>query len=303
MRNYKGLRRSSTVSANVCFVGLLAAVATAANAATVQLATYSEIADTTGAVIGAPAGGRLEINNASTGTTLFNPQCDPVLTTVCGTSYARADGIPEAAVSGAISGAEFASTSSATVNYYFDVASPNNVQTTVPLLFTGSLSTTASGAWAHTQAYFSTNAGIPFQSQVTNQNVTLGLGFVSVCAGAGSDNVGGCATVGGGNGINFTNLPFSVGTGNQFSLSVSANGTANPSNGTPGSYSALADPTISIDPTWLISHPGYSVEFSSNIAPVPVPASFWLLLSALGGLGLMMRTRPNVVQSLRARLK
>lgn len=259
--NNQNRARTFRLLTHASLVGWLLSGVSTARADTIQPATYSEIADTLGAIVGGPAGGRLEIHNASSGTILFNPQCDPI-TNVCANSYARTAGIPEATVQGAIAGGEFSSVSDAVVTYYFEITSPNNIQTTVPMLFTGSLVASASGSWAQGQATFTTNAGIPFASQVTTQNVVTTSGFASVCAG--SNNSGQCATGGGVNGVEFSNLPFSASSGSQYYLELTATGTANPSNGTPGSYTALADPEVSIDPTWLASHPGYSVEFSSS---------------------------------------
>jgi hypothetical protein len=63
---------------------------------------------------------------------------------------------------------------------------------------------------------------------------------------------------------------------------------------TAGQFNAEIDPTIEIDPTWLAENPGYSLVFSSNYSPVPLPASVWLMLSALAGLGLVMRRKALV---------
>jgi hypothetical protein len=63
---------------------------------------------------------------------------------------------------------------------------------------------------------------------------------------------------------------------------------------TAGQFNAQVDPTFEIDPTWLATHPGYSLVFGANVSAVPIPASVWLMLSALGGLGLVMRGRAAV---------
>jgi hypothetical protein len=56
-----------------------------------------------------------------------------------------------------------------------------------------------------------------------------------------------------------------------------------------GFASAIVDPYVYIDPTWLAANPGYSLEFSPGIgneAPsTPLPAALPLFASALGGLG------------------
>jgi hypothetical protein len=60
-----------------------------------------------------------------------------------------------------------------------------------------------------------------------------------------------------------------------------------------GTCEASADPTITIDPTFLAANPGLSVVFSPGITPgvVPTPASGWLLISGLGALAMIQRRR------------
>jgi len=84
----------------------------------------------------------------------------------------------------------------------------------------------------------------------------------------------------------------STGTHNSNSISVSAEGEADGAVGnTAGQFSAQIDPMLEIDPTWLAENPGYSLVFSSNYLPVPLPAPVWLMLSGLAGLDLMGRRR------------
>jgi hypothetical protein len=60
-----------------------------------------------------------------------------------------------------------------------------------------------------------------------------------------------------------------------------------------GSGSATADPVISIDPTWLATHPGYSLEFRPGITngATPEPSTLLLLGSGLLTLGYGVRRR------------
>jgi hypothetical protein len=63
------------------------------------------------------------------------------------------------------------------------------------------------------------------------------------------------------------------------------------------SYSGTADPLVTIDPTWSLEHPGYSLVFSSNIASdtptngVPEPQSYALVLTALALMRVLARRR------------
>ena len=254
--------------------GLMALMCVArASAATVSLATYNELAYATGAFVGVPPGGQVQ-QSGPTSAILQTFQCDPLSPGVCGTARALTSAAAlSAEVSGA-TGGEFNAGSTASIVYYYEVASPNNIQTTVPMLFSGFLEATAGGSFGQSQAYFSNSAGGP------------NFGFTSVCAGAGSADTGSCATVAGVNSLTITNSPFSVTSGGQYYLQMVATGDVNVINGVPGAYTALADPTISIDPTWLATHPGYSLELSSNVSPVPLPPASSLLLSGIGLLGI-----------------
>lgn len=58
-----------------------------------------------------------------------------------------------------------------------------------------------------------------------------------------------------------------------------------------GSYSAYADPLITIDPGFLAQNPGYSLVFSPNLlSSVPEPSAWALMLVGFGGLGAAMRS-------------
>jgi PEP-CTERM motif len=69
-------------------------------------------------------------------------------------------------------------------------------------------------------------------------------------------------------------------------LSASAGGGANDVEG--GAGTASADPLIEIDPTYLLNHPGLTLEFSAGVgngvAPVPLPSSLALLCSGLAAI-------------------
>jgi hypothetical protein len=71
------------------------------------------------------------------------------------------------------------------------------------------------------------------------------------------------------------------------SVSLNLNGVT-----TNSGYLAQADPTLTLDPSNSAAD-GYSIVYSPNLTPVPLPASGWLLLGALGVLGCMARKPRN----------
>jgi hypothetical protein len=68
-----------------------------------------------------------------------------------------------------------------------------------------------------------------------------------------------------------------------------------------GSFSALADPIITIDPTWLAANPGFSLAFSSDVinggSGVPEPATWVLMLGGFALAGSALRRRPVTAQA------
>jgi hypothetical protein len=78
-----------------------------------------------------------------------------------------------------------------------------------------------------------------------------------------------------------TPYQFMAPVGELETMDISATGTAKDAG---GNWYAAIDPSITLDPS---NGPGYSILYSPDAAPVPLPAAAWLLLSGLGGLALM----------------
>jgi len=83
------------------------------------------------------------------------------------------------------------------------------------------------------------------------------------------------------NGASFSELSNSLISVN---LSTGGNMAGGPTPGT-GSFSATADPVISIDPTFQANNPGYVLIFSALSQPVPEPSTLVLLASGIVALG------------------
>jgi hypothetical protein len=205
-----------------------------------------------------------------------------------GTDSATTKATLSASVAGS-SGDDFAQ-SSASVEYFGEVVGSS--PTPVPLSIIGSLS---SG--------FDTSGttGIPgggsgaqiFWGQAVQQNglwnLVSGSPSVSVCAGP----IAPCTPESGS-----LNATFSIDSGQIFEVSLNAAGDA--SGG--ASYSASADPMISILPSFLADHPGLSLEFSANISQpgavgsIPEPSTWAMLMtgfSALAFAGFRRRSPAN----------
>ena len=65
-----------------------------------------------------------------------------------------------------------------------------------------------------------------------------------------------------------------------------------------GSAHASVDPVVTIDPTWLKEHPGYSLEFSPGVGngAIPEPATWTMMILGAGlvGAGVRWRRAPVV---------
>jgi hypothetical protein len=163
-----------------------------------------------------------------------------------------------------------------------DSANPLDTTTIVPLLMTASLTTGVSGPG--TSADTSASGVIVWGETNFIQGCTL-LG-ASYCPSEGP-SVGSDASV--------TDAAFSVqaDTVQRIDMSLSG-GTASSGDGGTG-FTGTLDPLVEIDPSFLATHPGFSVEFSANIptapAAVPEPSSIALLTAGLFGLGFSRRKR------------
>jgi hypothetical protein len=202
-------------------------------------------------------------------------------------------------------GVDLHSGSSASVSYYFDLIAPlgADFNLPVPVLIDAFLTTGVTGEGFLDHIWASASLGINPGGNFNNVPLaTACSGFFLVCG----DNP--IATID----ETFTAelYPF---MGNLVSLSATAAIDSNE----PGSASALVDPYIRIDPTFLADHPGYSLVFSSNITngptntpppdnnpppttSIPEPATAWLFACGLFGLIAARRRNPmQIVQKTR----
>ncbi|HTW75840.1 MAG TPA: VPLPA-CTERM sorting domain-containing protein [Steroidobacteraceae bacterium] len=195
------------------------------------------------------------------------------LTGGCESSTASAASNLDVSTSGSNSGPNPANAAgSADITAFYEIVGPaGNIPVT--LYISGSASTSASGPDTEALAY-----------------IMYSSGALYTCSSAGSiaGPTGPCGSEPNSGSLDSV-LITNAYTNELFDLSVQVSGST--SGGPGGSFSALVDPVLTLDSTWLADHPGYSLEFSSNVSPVPLPAAAWLLLSGLGGLGAVARKK------------
>ena len=216
--------------------------------------------------------------------------CDSGSNGGCQSATATVDGI-EASISGTqqcdlnvscpTSTQATAQVSTALFYAVIDPANPTDTTTMVPLLFTASLTTSVSGPG--TSADTSASGSIVWGVGDFIQGCTL-LG-ASFCPSLGSNSSSDASV---------TDSPYSVqlNTVQRIDMTISG-GTAWSAGGT--GFSATLDPLVEIDPAFLLTHPGFSLEFSANIptaaTSVPEPASVAIFGTGLAALGVVRRKR------------
>ena len=125
------------------------------------------------------------------------------------------------------------------ITIFYEVTGPANIP--VPLIISGSASTAASGPDATAEAYIEYAAGDLFTCSST---------IVGPC---GSEPASGSLDA-----VEFTNTTANA----LYDLQVIASGS---STGGSGSFSAyISCVSLTIDPTWLASNPGYKLKFGAN---------------------------------------
>jgi len=155
------------------------------------------------------------------------------------------------------------------VGWSFEVLGPAN--SNVPLVFTANGTTSAAAAiGSDANAYAWLGSGIN-SSDIFSVSACTYSGFDSCSASNGSFNV---------------NHQFSVATNTLYYATIGVSGSSN-----DGTFSATVDPAVTFGSNFNSS--GYSIVNSADVlaAPVPVPASAWLMLSGLAGLSVMARRR------------
>ncbi len=247
-------RRVAAVLAVLLVGGLFS---TESFAATVPLASYTVYAEGSST----PS----EINVAGT---LTNSACNGSLG--CENSFGSASAGLAVSTNGSTSGVNPANAGGqGSIAFYYEIIGPaGNVS--VPLIISGSASTSASGADATAEAY-----------------IEYGAGDLYTCSSTVAGPCGSEAASGSLNSVRFTNQ-FS---NTLYDLEVIATGDS--TLGT-GAFSAkISGLSLGIDPTWMASNPGYSLVPSSNVTlaptPVPIPTAAWLFGSGLLGLLVVAR--------------
>ncbi len=202
----------------------------------------------------------------------------------CGSSDASTSMLLTLSISGNSTASTYEmpeSVAGADILLYYEVLGPGNAYTAVPMIFTGNYSTSAAGSQAYAQASVQLSS-------------TLGAISNSSCATSYASSCGSTHPL-----APFVDN-FSVYSSSVAQHSYDLNDIALSLTGQTfyaGNFSAQIDPALEINPTWLLANPGYSLVFSPNFnpTPVPLPASVWLLLGAMGGVAGLRRIRQHQI--------
>jgi hypothetical protein len=173
--------------------------------------------------------------------------------------------------------------SQATIVYYGEVVGPS--ATPIPLSFVGTLSASWGGGGGPAVSGGGADASMAWGIAEGYDLFAPGAGGADACSPApcGSPSLVHVSSV------------FDVDVDQIFEVVLEAQGS-----GTNGaSYSALADPNVSILPDFLAANPGLSLEFSANIAQpgsvgsVPEPSTWALLTLGFAALAFASHRRPT----------
>jgi len=174
-------------------------------------------------------------------------------TTGCSVAGAQSSISTDPVVSLMVSGSAAQSSGSSSMatgslTYYFEVLGGTQSQQ-IPILVTTDLNTTISG-----------NGGAGAGITITPQPLDPGFDVVNetVCS-----NANGCPSSESASFNGTLDATALAGVAGTVTLSISAGGSANAVEG--GAGTASADPLIEIDPTYLLTHPGLTLEFSDDV--------------------------------------
>jgi hypothetical protein len=168
--------------------------------------------------------------------------------------------------------------------YWFRVSGPAGLSVPITIQASGSVTQPLDSTPNSAQLSFGTPTGV---SEIA-----------SACLAINAIN---CGSLGSRSSFSIT-LPETVTSGADYNLQMTVYVVAQVSAGTD-TQSATVDPFLSIDPTFLLDHPGFSLEFSSgvvNVSPVPESSTWAMLLLGFAGLGFMAYRRKSKLALLAA---
>ena len=148
-------------------------------------------------------------------------------------------------------------TSGSTVTVFYDVVGPSTPNVFVPVDFSGTLSTTATGG-----------GGV---------SADINGGFFDDSCGSSFGTAPTCSLA--------VSHQYDLAPNVVLSLTLSVQGLV--PNIVPGTYTGFADPLISIDPAFAAANPDYRLLISPNVAPEP--AGWVMMLLGAGATGALLR--------------
>jgi hypothetical protein len=168
----------------------------------------------------------------------------------------------------------------ASFSFNFEVVGGNGSTVSVPMFFNGAINTTVSGVEVGVFAQATAVASVAVYTQVGEVADLYSCSELAEVYCSGSPA---------GTAPSAVNVPFTIEANTVGNVAIGVEGTGTAQQvGASGEFSATADPIVAIQPSFLASHPGYSLVFDQGYQPpsaVPEPSTWAMLIVGFAGLG------------------